>query len=188
MEDLKKEENQEEVKNNKKNNNNYQVPSPRKFKRYDALSSITSNMSSAIYANYSNFLKKLNKHLTESPRSLFAQIIALILLLIEVVSSIVIFIFEYNKLTSIKDMFTHVSYEFSRYDDLNCVEKLFNDDIISKAVFNESRSQLSIELFDQCIDNIIKEQNYIGKITKNQMINDIKLNYLTTDAVHISRP
>ena len=166
---------------NKKNNNNYQVPSPRKFKRYDALSSITSNMSSAIYANYSNFLKKLNKHLTESPRSLFAQIIALILLLIEVVSSIVIFIFEYNKLTSIKDMFTHVSYEFSRYDDLNCVEKLFNDDIISKAVFNESRSQLSIEMFDQCIDNIIKEQNYIGKITKNQMINDIKLNYLTTN-------
>ena len=53
----------------------------KRYKRYEALSSVTSNMSSAVYANYANFVKKLNKHLTESPRSLFASIIGLILLI-----------------------------------------------------------------------------------------------------------
>lgn len=153
----------------------------KRYKRYEALSSVTSNMSSAVYANYGNFVKKLNKHLTESPRSLFASVIGLILLIIEVVSSIVIFIFEYKRLKEIKDAFKNISFDFNYYDYLNCAMKLFNDDIISKVIFNKLRNDSSIAVFNKCIDNIISEQNFMNKISKNDVVNKIKERFVASN-------
>lgn len=157
----------------------------KRYKRYEALSSVTSNMSSAVYANYANFVKKLNKHLTESPRSLFASIIGLILLIIEVVSSIVIFIFEYKRLKEIKEAFKNISFDFNYYDSLNCAMKLFNDDIINKVIFNKLRNDSSIAIFNKCIDNIISDQNFMNKISRNEFVNKIKEHFFVSN-IYIS--
>lgn len=169
-----------EAKNNQETNNPNnpnKLNEILKFKRLDGLSSIASNMSSSLYVNYSNFRKKLNEHLTETPRSLFAQIIGIIVFLIELVSSILIFYFEYQTLQSTKEVFETISSKFTRYDDLNCIEKLFNEDYITTEIFKKEMTAEKSKMFEECVDNLLRDQNYLSQITQNDMINNIKFKY-----------
>ena len=178
--DLLKEEqiNMQNIKQNNRNVRVYEGDLLIRMKRYDALSSMTSNLSSTLYTNYSTFRKKLQKHLTENPRSLFAQIIGIVLFLLELAASAAIFYFEYTILSNIKESFSAITSPFAQYDDLHCLIKLFNDDMIHKLILNTSRTEHSIDLFNECSVNIIRNQKTISKITNNDIINDIKLEYL----------
>ena len=186
--DLLKEEqlNMQNIKQNNRNVRVYEGDLLIRMKRYDALSSMTSNLSSTLYTNYSTFRKKLQKHLTENPRSLFAQVTGIVLFLLELAASAAIFYFEYTILSNIKESFAAITAPFAQYDDLHCLIKLFNDDMIQKLILNTSRTQHSIALFNECSVNIIRNQKTISKITNNDIINDIKLEYLNLNITSVT--
>ena len=146
-----------------------------KNKIQENISSIV--VDSNFYSMYGLFKKKLDKCIREQTTNQFIRILGWALLFFLLLSSILIFVVEYENIQILSYSFEKIINQLTNYDKLNCIEQITNNELLSPYILPKNIDKMfyeeEINQMYTCINNFYVNKNQLNHILQNSVAKTI---------------